>query len=258
MTAYRYVRLGDLPATRRDGRWHVRRADVDALRIDRITPPTVGGRRRPSVRRGRLSRCLLAGDEAGAWSVVQGAVATGYTPSQLYLELLAPSLRDVGDRWERGEIGVGDEHVATAVASRLIGRIGPRFVRRGRRHGTVVIGGAPGDPHELPAAMLADILRGHSFRVADLGANVPVDGLVEAALGAERLAAVAISVSDTARLAAAGEAVAAVARTLDVPVVIGGPATDERLAADLGAHGWAPDGETAAKLIAQLGPQPAR
>ena len=145
-----------------------------AVRDARSATTAGAGRRRPAVLRDRLSRCLLAGDEPGAWNVVEGALATGYTPSELYLDLLAPTLREIGDRWERGDISVRGEHAVTAVATRLIGRVGPRFLRRGRRLGTVVVGSAPGDPHALPVAMLADILRGHSFDVADLGANVPL------------------------------------------------------------------------------------
>lgn len=252
MTAYRYVRLGELPATRRAGRWTVQRSAIDAWRRGHAAPATGAGRRRPTVLRDRLSRCLLAGDEPGAWSVVERALTTGYSPSQLYLDLLAPTLRDVGERWASGDVSVGDEHAVTAVATRLVGRLGPRFVHRGRRLGTVVVGGAPGDPHALPAAMLADILRSHSFHVADLGADVPVSSFVEAATGAERLVAVAVSISDADLLDAVRDVVVALADEVDAPVLIGGPVTDERIAAQLGADGWAPDGEAAAALIARL------
>ena len=199
MTAYRYVRLGQLPSTRRNGRWIVKRADVDALRRDlssRHRPAAGAGRRRPSVLRERLARCLLRGDESGAWMVIERALGTGYTPSELYLQLLGPTLRDVGDRWQEGDVSVAEEHRASAVAGRLVGRLGPRFVRRGRKLGTVVLGAAPGDPHAIPVAMLADIVRAHGYRVVDLGGNVPVQSFVEAAGGNEQVVAVGVSVSD--------------------------------------------------------------
>ena len=44
---------------------------------------------------------------------------------EVYLDLLTPALRSVGDRWESGEITVADEHVASAITLRLIGRLGP-------------------------------------------------------------------------------------------------------------------------------------
>ncbi len=254
MTAYRYVRLGQLPSTQEHGRWLVRRSDVDALRRDlasRRNPVEVGGRRRPAVLRGRLLSCLLAGDESSAWNVVERALTTGYTASDLYLQLLAPSLRTIGDGWERGEWSVADEHKVTAVAARLIGRLGPRFVRRGRKRGTVVLGGAPGDPHALAVAMLADILRGHGYRVVELGANAPLDSFLEA-VEAEPVVAVGVSLGDQACTQEAAGVVAAVRAAIDAPVLIGGPVTDAALAAAVGADGWAPDAETAATVILQL------
>jgi excisionase family DNA binding protein len=259
MTAYRYVRLGQLPSSQRNGRWVIKRADVDALRRDlssRDRPSGGAGRRRPSVLRERLARCLLRGDESGAWVVMERALTTGYTPAELYLQLLGPALRGVGDKWEDGDLSVGEEHRASAVAGRLLGRLGPRFVRPGRKHGTVVLGAAPGDPHGIPVAMLADIVRAHGYWVVDLGGNVPVPSFVEAASVAERVVAVGVSVSDGRCLPAAGEVIVEVQRRLGVPVLIGGPATDEQVAAELGADGSAPDGETAAALIDSLRQRP--
>ena len=82
MTAYRYVRLGQLPSTQENGRWM--RAPVGCRRppprsAGRRNPVEVGGRRRPAVLRGRLLSCLLAGDESSAWNVVERALTTGYT-----------------------------------------------------------------------------------------------------------------------------------------------------------------------------------
>ena len=252
MTAYRYVRLGQLPSVRRNGRWVVTRADVDAVRRDlssRRQPAAGAGRRRPSLLRDRLGRCLLRGDEPGAWMVVERALATGYTPSELYVQLLGPALCAVGDKWEAGDVSVGEEHRASAVASRLVGRLGPRFVRRGRKHGTVVLGAAPGDAHAIPVAMLADLVRAHGYRVVDLGGNVPVTSFVEAVQEGDGVVAVGVSVSDPRCLDAAGEVVAQLRGRTGVPVLVGGPATDAQMAEALGADGWAPDGERAAILI---------
>jgi len=197
-------------------------------------------------------RCLVAGDETGAWSIVERAISTGYTPPQIYLDLLAPCLRRVGERWSDGELTVGEEHTVSAVTARLIGRLGPRFIRRGRTHGTVVLGSARGDPHSLPVAMFADVVRAHGYRVIDLGGNTPIQSYLDTAAGTERLIAVGVSVSDANCLPAAGAAVAAARERLGVPVLVGGPATDEAVAADLGADGWAPDAEAAATDLDRL------
>jgi excisionase family DNA binding protein len=251
MTAYRYVRVGLLPAVQRAGTWMIQPADVAAFRQQaQARPPAGAGRRRTGELRDRLLGCLLAGDEASAWSVLDRALSTGYSPTEIYLQLLAPALRAIGDGWEEGALSVGDEHRSSAVAVRLVGRMGPSFVRRGRSLGTVVVGAAPGDVHSLPAALLADVVRAHGYRVVDLGGNVPIESFTTAA-AADGVVAVGVSVGDHARLAAAGEVVAAVRAAATVPVLVGGPATDASVTA-LGADGWAPDAAAAATLIDQL------
>jgi len=259
MTAYRYVRVGSLPATRHGGTWMIRPADLEEFRRrSTASEPAGAGRRRTGAIRERLLACLLAADEPSAWSVVDRALGTGYSPTEIYLQLLAPVLRTVGDRWQRGSLSVGEEHRASAVAVRLVGRLGPAFARRGRSLGTVVLGAAPGDAHSLPVSMLADVMRSRGYRVVDLGGNVPLASFTAAVAGTDGLAAVGISVGDAACLAAAGEVVAAL-RDVGrsgvsgaVPILVGGPATDAAVAAELGADGWAPDAITTSNLLQQL------
>ena len=170
MTAYRYVRLGVLPGAKREGMWWVSERAVEGLR-SRARPPTRRGGGRWSE---RLEGCLVAGDGAGAWRLVEGLLAAGHDPTALYVDVLAPALRSLGERWAAGEIDVGEEHKATSVATRIIGSLGPRFRGPGRRRGTVVIGTPPGEQHALPVAMVADVLRAARFDVVELGCYVPV------------------------------------------------------------------------------------
>ncbi|MCU0269661.1 MAG: B12-binding domain-containing protein, partial [Acidimicrobiales bacterium] len=173
MTAYRYVRTGRLPAQKSGHEWLVDEADVLAMREPEPTPGPRRGRRADYPR--RLEDRLLAADETGAWTVVEQALGSGMEPADLYLEVLAPAMASVGERWANGEIPVSSEHRASATALRLIGRLGPRFARRGRKRGTVIVGAPPGDAHALPSAIARDLLRGRSYAVIDLGSDVPAE-----------------------------------------------------------------------------------
>jgi excisionase family DNA binding protein len=246
MTAYRYVRTGRLPATRVNGEWRIRVADLEAALERPAAPQPARQRDRATVRRRLLDR-LIVGDEVGAWAVVEAAVAAGLDPADAYLELLAPALATVGDRWAQGSLTIDQEHLATAAASRLIGRLGPRFAHTGRTRGTVVIAGAPDDHHALPVAMAADILRAAGYRVLDLGAATPPDDLARAAAGADRLLAVAICVTRSGNEDAVAAAVQAARLTdPDVPVFLGGGAAGEALASAAGADAY---GASAADLV---------
>jgi excisionase family DNA binding protein len=250
MTVYRYVRLGMLPARKVGAGWRIDASDLE--RLD--TSPDVPPRKRSAPWRDRLQARLLAGDEAGSWGVVEAAFASGMTPPDFYCEVLAPALYSIGKLWEKGELGVEDEHLASAVAGGIIGRLGPRFARRGRAKGTVVLAMPEGERHGLGLAMLADILRAGGYRVLNLGADTPSSALVSALRQVDDLSAVAIGVVNADRLAAAASLIKAVRRSLGkVPVVAGGAAVvDEATALALGADGGATDARAVGSLISAI------
>ena len=235
MTVYRYVRTGRLAAEKVGAEWKVRPRDLERLREAPATAPSSSARRGA---KGRLEARLVAGDELGAWSVVEAALSSGAEPAEVHLELVAPALRSIGDRWASGELDVADEHLASAVARRIIGRLGSRFTRRGRKRGTVVVGAAAGELHDIPVSIVADQLRGAGFEVADLGADTPASSFAVAAARLEPLAVV-IGVTGSGHDRAVAEAAAAVHRASAVPVLVGGAAVaGEAEALALGADGW--------------------
>jgi excisionase family DNA binding protein len=254
MTAYRHVRTGRLPAEQAGGQWRVRRSDLAAVGDGGTgtapSPRTRARRRDEAV--SRLVRRLVAGDEPGAWALVEAALVGGAEPEEVHLELLAPAMKAVGDGWAAGAFTVDEEHAASAVCHRLVGRLGPRFARPGRSRGTVVLAAAPGDPHALPVALAADVVRAAGWSVVDLGASVPAESLARAATRADRLVAVAVSASADGHLDDLADAVAAVrAAVPSASVLVGGSAVDAATAARLGADGWAAD---AADLVERLRP----
>jgi excisionase family DNA binding protein len=253
MTVYRYVRLGLLPARKAGATWRVARADLDELRAATPVAALPGRRRAPWAE--RLETRLLAGDGRGAWAVVEAALAAGTQLDSLYLDVLAPAMRSIGDRWERGEVDVALEHRASGIAVRIVGRLGPRFVRRGRTRGAVVLGAPPGDHHALSAALVADLLRSAGWEVHDLGADVPSADFAEVARAVPRLAAVGVSVMARSCLEAARVTVARLRAAVpaSVPVLVGGHAVaGEAEAVALGADGWAEDGRGAVGLLDRL------
>ena len=236
MTAYRYVRIGVLPARKAGRTWRVSRDDLDAY-LTKDSRPTLRG---DAPWEERLSRRLVAGDEAGAWKVVEAALAAGSTAEDAVTQVIAPAMRRVGDLWEQGEIGVDEEHTASAVCLRLLGRLGSRFARRGVSRGTVVVGTTREDLHGLPTAMVAEALRQAGFEVIDLGPMVPPEAFAATAARTDRLVAVGVSATLAGQDDAVRETVAKVREAVEVPVVVGGRAIESAAhASALGADGYA-------------------
>jgi methanogenic corrinoid protein MtbC1 len=198
---------------------------------------------------------MVEGDEAGAWTIVEHALTSTLDPQDVHLELLAPALRRIGEDWEQGRLSVADEHRATVVAGRLIGRLGPRFARRGRKRGVVVVAAPAGETHALPGAMVSDLLRGAGFEVIDLGADTPTASIVEAAEHATRLAVVLIGVTSSGHDKAVRAAITALrAAGVEAPILVGGAAVPTREHAErLGASAWTgPDGGTALATVEEV------
>jgi len=139
-----------------------------------------------------------------------------------------------------GELSVGDEHRGTVVAQHVLAVVSSRFARRGRRRGTVVIGAAPGDDHQIPVTIAADHLRAAGYEVVDFGVDTPPEAFAEAAAGASAPVAVVVGATMPDRLPAVRRVVRAVrAAAFAVPVLVGGAAIgSEQVARSLGADGW--------------------
>jgi len=239
MTVYRYVRTGKLPATRVGGAWQV---DPDDLA--QMKPAVPRYSRNPAARatatKAQLEARLLAGDEPGAWGVLEAALASDHSPSEVLLQLVAPALESIGDRWHADELTVADEHRASAVAVRLISRIGARFGRRGPKRGSVVITTPPAEQHSAPVAIAADLLRWAGFNVIELGADTPADALAQALAGVPDLLAVAMACTTQDSTTSARRVIAHLRTALpDTTVLLGGAAiTDADQALRLGADGF--------------------
>jgi MerR family transcriptional regulator, light-induced transcriptional regulator len=126
-------------------------------------------------------------------------------------EILAPLLREIGERWQRGELTVAEEHVVSeAVRSRLGHLLADAG---GGVRGTAVLACAPGERHELGLMMLAIALRRDGWKVTYLGADTP---LAEAAELARRQSARVLGISVTTA------AVEELPQLENVQIVLGG------------------------------------
>jgi len=95
---------------------------------------------------------------------------------EVSLKLLQPALYEVGELWASGTLSVTTEHVGSnLIRSHLaqLVRISPPPLRKE----TVLIGCAPGEPHDIGALMLALFLRRRGFNTVYAGASVEAEAL---------------------------------------------------------------------------------
>lgn len=233
MTAYRYVRIGKLDG-RKEGRdWRIDRADVEALRD--AGRPTRPGQSGPSVDRSQLLLDrLLAFDERGAWSVIESALVSGHDPIEVHTGIVGPAMSEVGERWVSGRLAIARQHGATTICRSLVGRLSLISSRPGRSKGTVVFACAPGDSHDLPLTIAADIFRASGFDVVDCGADLPADAFADLVATVDNLAAVGIGMTMPGNEVAVRAMITGIrARRPEVTVLLGGSAAAELASAEV-------------------------
>lgn len=248
MTAYRYVRLGILPARKEGRSWRILSADLDTF-MARDEPRTMRGEADWSDR--FLNR-VLAADEPGAWGVLEAAFSSGMAIPDSYQEILSPALQRIGELWSTGDIDIATEHAASEIVARIVARLGARMARRGVRRGKIVLGSTATELHSLPLAMVADMLRVAQFETIDLGAYLPPDSFAAYIAGQDDLVAVGVGVTTPGQDDAVAATLAALREVTSVPIVIGGGGIDEETAIRLGADGWALTAVDAVRLIETL------
>jgi methylmalonyl-CoA mutase cobalamin-binding subunit len=138
----------------------------------------------------------------------------------------APLLRRLGEGWHAGTVTVAQEHLATATLRRVLESTREQVGEIDRP--VAVVATLEGERHEAGALMVATAVTLAGWRVAYLGASLPIDDVVEAA---RSTGASAVCVSGTY----AGNGNVGLATGLrrlrnalpsEVAVYAGGPATE--------------------------------
>ena len=125
---------------------------------------------------------LLAGDEVAAEVVIREAIDARLTTADIDDEIIAPALWLIGELWERGEISVADEHLATEISIRVLAlqREASRVAKARGRH-SVMLAAPAGELHVVALRMIGNLLRESGYDLVMLGADVPPEALAKSA-----------------------------------------------------------------------------
>jgi MerR family transcriptional regulator, light-induced transcriptional regulator len=158
--------------------------------------------------RDELDAALLAFDEGRSHAVLDALIAR-FSLDTVLSDVVLPYLHGLGERWERGEVSVAQEHFASALLrGRLLG------LARGWGQGlgpTALLACAPGEQHDLGLIAFGLALRARGWRILYLGPDTPLDSLAETAEAAQP-DIVVISAVDPDTLAASRRTITGLAR----------------------------------------------
>jgi MerR family transcriptional regulator, light-induced transcriptional regulator len=254
-------RYGLLTPTRSDGGFRLYSADderriavmrshlgrgLSAAEAARLTLSEETAPEAPALERSArdLRAALDAFDESAAQAAFDRLLSV-FSVELVLGEVVLPYLRELGDRWERGEASVAQEHFASQVLrGRLLG------LARGWDRGAgprAVLACMPGEQHDLGLIAFGLALRDRGWRIVFLGPDTPLDTVTDAAT-ALRPDAVVLAATTAEHFEHDGSALRELARA--APVHVAGAGATEQVADATGARLLGPDPITAAERLA--------
>ncbi len=148
-----------------------------------------------------------------------------HTPVGVLNDILLPAMKDVGDRFGRGELILPFVLQCAEVMKKAVAHLEQFLERRaGATKGTVVLATVFGDVHDIGKNLVHTILANNGYTVHDLGKQVPMNVILEKAVevnaDAIGLSALLVSTSKQMPICLSEQD----ARGLRFPVIVGGAA----------------------------------
>lgn len=200
----------------------------------------------------RYEEALAAGDRAQILALVEELLDAGVAPLDIMTGIVAAAQRTIGERWQRGEWSVAQEHAATAMAMAASEVVNARLAKTPVTRGHVIVACAEREWHWLPAAIIGCALRGAGFETTLLGPATSPRRLSRYVQDIGPVA-VAVSCSVLGALPTTRRFIET-STSAGVPVLVGGAAfgSDPARAKALGATAWAADAQGAVDAVSGL------
>jgi 5-methyltetrahydrofolate--homocysteine methyltransferase len=140
-------------------------------------------------------------------------------------EVLLPAMKEVGDKFGAGELILPFVLQSATVMKRAVAQLENYLERiEGHTKGKVVIATVFGDVHDIGKSLVNTILTNNGYTVIDLGKQVPIDTIINAAVehDADAIGLSALLVSTSKQMPTCVQELHQ--RGLEFPVLIGGAA----------------------------------
>ena len=204
-----------------------------------------------------MAHSIADGEPEEAERLAREALAQGVEPLEAINRGFVPGVNEVGRGFGCGELYLPDLVRAGAAMKAAVKVLEPEMVRRGATRasaGTVVIGTAKGDIHEIGKNLVGTMLTANGYEVHDLGVDVPAEAF---AAKAKEVNADLVGVSALLTTTMLGQK--AVVQAHDgaglrprVKVLIGGAPVTREWAKEAGADGYSEDAMGAVTVARKL------
>lgn len=205
----------------------------------------------------RLYDAVLDCDSDAAVDAAKAAIKKNIDPVKIIEEGLAKGLKEVGERFERGEMWLphlvlGAEALEAAV--KVLEEHMPMEDLGITSKGTIVIGTVESDIHDLGLRIVASMLGANGFKVYDIGCDTHTVKFIEKAkeVNADIIAVSSLMTTTMPFMKDLIEALEAAGVRDQYKVMVGGGPVTKEWAKVIGADGYGRDAADAVRVAKKL------
>jgi len=202
-----------------------------------------------------LNAAVIGAEADEAQALTRQALEAGMPAQRILDDGLIAALDEVGERYAKGLLFVPQMLRSANTMRKCVDLLKPHLGgQEFKPKGKIVIGTVKGDLHDIGKNLVAMMLEGAGFHVADLGVDVAPEQFVQA-LKVEGADILAMSALLSTTMLAMPETIAALRADevgARVKVLVGGAPVTEAYAEEIGADGYGPDAASAAGLAKKL------
>jgi trimethylamine corrinoid protein len=122
-----------------------------------------------------IRQSILDGAPETAAKLARQALADGVAPLEAIHAGYVPGMQAVGEQFAKGQMFLPDMMASAEAMRAAMAVLDPELKKQGGERpvaGSVVLGTAKGDIHEVGKSLVGTLLSAHGFRVYDLGVDV--------------------------------------------------------------------------------------
>lgn len=204
-----------------------------------------------------LWQAVINCEEEDAKRAAEKVLEVEMDPNKAIVEGLTPAIREMGNRFEKGEaflpqlMMAGD---AMTVAVKILEKQMSKEQLESTRKGRIVLGTVKGDLHNIGKNIVAIMLKTAGYEVIDLGVDVEPSKFIDEAehTNAQIIGASALMTSTALNMKVITEYMESERIRNKYKLIFGGGSLTESLAKEMGADGYALDAVKAVEVVNRL------
>jgi trimethylamine corrinoid protein len=200
--------------------------------------------------------CVVKADKDKVSELLNQAQGEGVAPMDVLNKGFIPGIGEVGDQFGRGILFLPELILAAEVMQAATDQVNQRMglSETQEKKGRVLIATVEGDVHDIGKAIVVSLFRANGFEVSDMGRDVPVDKIIDAAVAfnADFIGTSALLTTTMTQQKLLEQKLKNSGLKDRFKTMVGGAPCTQRWANRIGADAYAEDASDGVKKVAEM------